>query len=54
MKGMIRLGVGFLLMMGGVGGMEYGDILPSLGYVMAGVGLMAWAVVDIAKESEVY
>ena len=54
MKGSIRLVAGFILMMGGVGGMEYGDFLPSLGYVMAGAGLMAWAVMGIAKESEVY
>ena len=53
MKGSIRLLVGFLCVMGGVGGMETNpEFLPSLSWAVAGLALMGWAVYDI-KKSEV-
>lgn len=58
MKGTIRLLVGFILIMGGVGGMETNttEVLPldSLGIMIVGILSLSWAVMDIAKESEVY
>lgn len=51
MKGTIRLFVGFLLVMGGVGGIEHNpEILPSLGYAVFGLLLMGWAVYDLKKQ----
>ena len=50
MKGTIRFAVGFILVQGGVGGIENNvDMLPSLYYAIAGLGLMAWATVDFNK-----
>lgn len=45
MKGMIRVMVGLILVLGGVGGMETNvDMMPSLWYAIAGLGLMWWGV----------
>ena len=45
MKGTIRVLVGLLLTLGGVGGMETNvDMMPSLWYAIAGLGLMGWGV----------
>lgn len=52
MKGTIRLIVGFILVLGGVGGMELSTEafpLDSLAWSIAGLGLMAWAVRDVNK-----
>jgi hypothetical protein len=55
MKGTIRLVLGFILMMGGVGGIETNttEVLPldSLSWVVVGLGLMVWAMLSIAKEN---
>lgn len=50
MKGTIRFFIGFILVMGGVGGIENNiEMLPSLWYAVAGLALMGWAVYDINK-----
>lgn len=51
MKGMIRVIVGLILALGGVGGMETNvDMLPSLWYAIAGIGLMGWGVAAMKIE----
>lgn len=53
MKGTIRLVVGFILTLGGVGGIESNmtEVLPleSLVWCVVGLGLMAWAAYDLNK-----
>lgn len=53
MKGTIRFAVGFILVLGGVGGIETNtvDVLPldSLSWAVAGLALMAWAAIDFNK-----
>lgn len=54
MKGTIRLGVGLLMVLGGVGGIENStEMMPleALGIALGGLSLMFWAVRDM-KESE--
>lgn len=55
MKGSIRLIVGLILVLGGVGGIESNtvEVLPLDSMAVALVGLlsMGWAVVDINKEA---
>lgn len=51
MKGMIRVVVGFILVLGGVGGMETNvDMMPSLWYAIAGLGVMFWGVAAMKIE----
>lgn len=56
MKGTLRLVIGFMLVFGGVGGMEQNTEvaipLDSLSIAFVGLLLMLWAVFDIKKESE--
>lgn len=51
MRGTIRLGLGLILMLGGVGGIETNttEVLPldSLGIAVLGLVLMGWAVIDM-------
>ena len=53
MQGTIRIILGLLLTMGGVGGIEAdtSSVFPldSLAIALLGLALMAWAVVDINK-----
>lgn len=54
MKGTIRLMIGFLLVMGGVGGIETNTEvaipLDSLGIAILGCLIAFWGVVDMNKE----
>ena len=54
MKGTIRLMIGFLLVMGGVGGIETNTEvaipLDSLGIALLGCLIAAWGVIDMNKE----
>ena len=54
MKGTIRLMIGFLLVMGGVGGIETNTEvaipLDSLGIAILGCLIAFWEVVDMNKE----
>ena len=53
MKGTIRLVLGLLLVMGGVGGIETNtvEVIPmdSLGIALVGMFLMGWAAYDMNK-----
>ena len=53
MKGTIRLVLGLLLVMGGVGGIETSavEVIPmdSLGIALVGMFLMGWAAYDMNK-----
>lgn len=53
---MLRLLIGFMLVLGGVGGIEQNTEvaipLDSLGIAFVGMMLCMWAVFDINKESE--
>jgi hypothetical protein len=53
MRGTIRLGLGLILMLGGVGGIETNttEVLPldSLGIAVLGLILMGWAALDMNK-----
>jgi hypothetical protein len=57
MKGTIRLLVGFIMLFGGVGGIETStELMPldSLGIAVGGLLLMFWAVLDINRyESDI-
>jgi len=43
---MIRFIFGMILVLGGVGGMEFGPILPSMPWVIAGMIIMVSPIVD--------
>lgn len=50
---MIRFILGFLLVFGGVGGMEHGDPLDiwyQLGFVLIGLLLMFWASASLSEK----
>jgi hypothetical protein len=53
MRGTIRLVLGLILMLGGVGGIETNttEVLPldSLGIAVLGLVLMGWAALDMNK-----
>jgi hypothetical protein len=53
MRGTIRLILGLLLVLGGVGGIEHNpEILPGLMVALLGLALMGWATYDLNQASE--